>query len=154
MFSPLLPHHRPLMWVKVSSAKMANFLPWNLANSLEFLYRIQFSKVVVKVIVKMNCRWSAFPTFCQLLGKLTLRSLHSWQPDVSLSWKGRKLRPLMTMVSQHNLCCSASWIWKWKILWLLCVCMCVCRYVLCFHCIFLFRRKCLKSVVSQIGNFC
>lgn len=151
MFPPLLPHRRPLMWVKVSSAKMANFLPWNLANSLEFLYCIQFSKVVVKVIVKMDCRWSALPHLLPATWQtLTLRSLHSWQPDVSLSWKGRKLRPLMTMVfaAQPVLFCKLNMEMKDPL-----TPVCVCRYVLCFHFISLFGRKCLKSVVSQVGNF-
>ena len=151
MFPPLLPHHRPLMWVKVSSAKMANFLPWNLANSLEFLYCIQFSKVVVKVIVKMDCRWSALPHLLPATWQtLTLRSLHSWQPDVSKLERKKAQAPhdhgfrsttcIVLQVEYGNERSFDS-------------CVCVCRYVLCFHCISLFGRKCLKSVVSQVGNF-
>ena len=145
-FSPLLSHHTLLMWVKVSSAKMANFLPWNLANSFWNFCNLSSSpKWWSKSLSKWIAGGQLFIPSANYLASIDSSELHSWQPDVSLSWKAKKLRPLMTVIfpPQAIVFCKLNGEMK------LSFDPCVWRFVLCSYCIFLFGGNILKICCKQ-----
>lgn len=129
---------------------MANFLPWNLANSFwNFCNVFSSPKRWSKAVSKWIAGGQLFTTFCQLLGKQWLLEATQLATRClfKLEWE------LFKATHDHGFP-STSYIILWvecgsKWSFDLCVCVCLCTWACVFSLPFLFGRKFWKSVVEQ-----